>query len=306
MKRDPSHTARPLWAILLLLGFPLLFGAAIAPWVYQALQALGEVTDALPKLTESRFEKVASRCVMLTAALILYPVIRMTGLLPELRRGLTPSPDRYRDFRQAFLLGAVSMALLYLAGWALGAYGPHPKAPTGMMLPAALAGFFIGALFIGIFEEIFFRGLIFGTLRTRLHGAIALLGSSAFFSVIHFFRPRFPEAVTETSWRTGFELIPHLFARFNPERDVVFAATLFLMGVTLCRFYTRTANLYFIMGLHGGWVLAMLTGANLLRRNPEAWPTLFGHGDLVSKSPLALLVMALFLAASLIPARKSA
>jgi len=300
----PAKPPRPLLAIVLLFTVPILLGVMISPFVFNFFRDLGETTDAYSKLTDARFERVTTRCVMIVAALILYPVIRMTGLLPQVKSGLTGSPDRYRDLGISILVGAVSMSLLFLAGWYFDAFAISPKLNGFGAFIKKFSGFLVGAAFIGLFEEIFFRGFVFGSLRIRLGFPVALVVSSIIFSGIHFFRPLYPVEIIEAEWSSGFALIPHMFARFVWPNDTLFAATLFVMGLTLATYYHKRGNLYFIMGLHGGWVLAMQTGAYLFNRNRDTLPLLYGSSDFASKGVLALVVVCLFyVSALLIPSR---
>ena len=307
---NPDHaltaTDRPLLAVFLLLILPLLIGTTIAPYVFNGMRALAEHTDLFPKLLNSRFEKVASRCVMVVAALILYPVLRLTGLLPEIRRGLTRSRDGYRDLGWGVAIGCLSIIALYAFGWLVGAYVISPKYHGLADLAGRFAVSILGAVIIGFFEETFFRGFIFGALRVRLGFFTALLFSSLFFSAIHFFRPLYPEMIEHAAWNSGYALIPHLFDKFVWPRDLSFALTLFIIGLTLATFYHKRGNLYLIIGLHGGWVLAMQTGARVFDRQREVLPLWFGHGDLVSKGLLAVAVISVFLIAAILHQPKTA
>jgi len=301
---NSSPNARPLLAILLLFTVPFIVGAAIAPYIFNGLQALGEMTDALPKLTDSRFERVASRCVTLTALCILYPVMKMTGLLPQIRSSLRGSRERYRELGISILVGCLSIIILYGIGYHLNAYIISPRFGGLGSLAVKFAEYLVGAVFIGLFEEVFFRGFIFGGLRSRLGFLTSLIISSVFFSGIHFFRPLYPLVIEHASWNTGFAIMPYMFEKFSPERDTVFAITLLVIGLTLATFYEKRGSLYFIAGLHGGWVLAMRTGSYIFKRNPDVLPGMFGQGDLISKGYLALIVVSLFFAAALLEKRR--
>ena len=82
----------------------------------------------------------------------------------------------------------------------------------------------------------------------------------------------------------------------------------FFMGLALCVLYHRRGDLYLCIGLHAGWVWAMRVGELLMDRNHAVLPTLFGRGDLVGRSPIAMLLILLFLAAAFFvrPARPAA
>jgi len=299
-QRDSNSRARPLLAVFLLLTVPLIVGAALAPYAFNGLRTLGEASDILPKLTTARFEKVASRCVMIITLLMLYPMMKMTGLLPEVRRGLAGSRERYRDLGIGVVTGCTSIIVIYLIGWMQNAYVISPEFTGLVNLAGLFALSILAALIIGFFEETFFRGFIFGAVRIRLGFVTALIFSSVFFSGIHFFRPLYPEIITHASWNTGFAIIPHMFDKFEWPRDVYFALTLFIIGLTLATFYHKRGNLYLVIGLHGGWVLAQQTGSHVFDRQSNILPLFFGHDDLVSKGIMGVIAIMFFLAAAIL------
>lgn len=301
---NTHRTPRPILALVILLTVPILLGATIAPYAFNGLQALGEHTDALGKLTDARFERVTSRIVMILTALILVPVIRLTGLWPAVRAGLTGSPERWRALATSLALGLASMAAVFAFGWINDAFVVSPKFTGWLPFTGYFLAFLAGAAFIGLFEEVFFRGIFFGALRTQLAFPVAAFLSSVFFSAIHFFRPLYPTVIEHAAWYTGFAIIPHMFDRFVFEHDVWFALTLFMMGLTLSLHYERRGHLYTIIGLHAGWVLAMRTGAQLFDRNHEVFPVFIGRSDTLTKGLLALAVITLFFIAECLRARR--
>lgn len=295
-----SPRARPLLAVALMFTIPILLSALLTPHIFNGLRLLGEHTDALPKLTEARFERVASRCAMIVAALILYPIIKMTGLLPRIREGLRGSRERRRELAGSVAIGCGSIAVLYAIGYALNAYTFEAGATAAGPLVMKFLEYLIGSVIIGFFEEVFFRAFVFDGLRHRLGFVAALVTSSVIFSSIHFFRPLYPTVIEHASWSTGFSILPYMFNRFNPDRDMVFAITLFVIGLTLGTYYHKRGSLYFIAGLHGGWVLAMRMAGHLFDRNWEVYPRLFGASDIISKGWIALVVVSMFLIAALL------
>lgn len=284
--------SHPLLAVVLFFTVPLIIGAAIAPYVFNWLHGLE--TDAIPKLTGAKFERVANRCVMIVAALMLYPVIKMTGQLPHVKQGLRASASRFRELRSSVIVGCLSMVVLYGAGKILGAYEFGTKYHGAFPFLLTFISFLTGSVFIGIFEEIFFRGIIFGALRSQLGFIRALITSSVLFSAIHFMRPKYPVLIEHADWNTGFAILPYMFEKFAWPQDLLFAATLFVMGLALATFYEKRGSLYYIIGLHGGWVLAMQTGSYLFDRNRDVMVSLFGTSDLISKGWLALAVVTIF------------
>ena len=285
----------PLLAVATMFTVPLLLGCLLAPWIYQWV----------PGLAGERFERVASRTVQVLALLLVWPCMRWSGASTEISRGLAWSRERWSRFRSGFVLAAASIALYYGSGFALGAYTPEFEHYT-RLLPLVLLGFLSTAFFVGWLEEIFFRIFLQGSLRTRWPVWAAALLTSVVFSALHFFRPRMNPPITDPDWSSGFALLPHLFAIFNPERDWYFAGTLFLMSLALALYYEREGHLYHVAGLHMGWVLMLQTGDYVLDRVPGRFDALFGQGDLISRAPIAIPVIALFVfyAARLLPSER--
>ncbi len=311
-----DHTAtqatggRPVTSLIGLLLIPLFIGLLIAPHVYNAMWTAGRDSAfgaSYPGLAEfcreAELEKVANRCVSLVALVLLVPMIRRSGLGPRIRDALRLRDGRWRDLVRACAMGAVSMAALYVAGLSLGYYKPPSDSVAGTEFLAKFLPFLSGAVFVGVFEEIFFRGFVYGALRSRLSLWPSVLLSSAFFGIIHFFRPKPPLPVEHATWTSAFELLPHLLGRFSLAADWPFLTTLFVMGITLSILYERRQHLWYAIGLHGGWVFAMQMGKHMLamnRENPSWW---FGNSDIIAKGPIAIVVILCFLFWSLTVSR---
>jgi uncharacterized protein len=282
---------RPYLAIALLLVVPVVLGCLVSPWVYAALPALNDRFFHSESLADPSFERVTSRCVSVAALLLLVPVIRLASLGGHLGRSLAFSRERTLDLARAWALGCLSMAALYAAGWLAGAYAISPKVAGPGPAAGQMLSFCAGALFVGVFEETFFRGFLFGALRTRAGFWTAAAATSAFFSSLHFMRPDAPVTIVDPSWLSGFHLLPHLFAKFKFVKDWPFMTTLFFMSIALCGFVERKGSLHFAIGLHGSWVWVMQCAGFLLDRNRGFLDPLFGRSDFLSKGALALLVI---------------
>jgi len=286
--------AHPLRAVLLMLVGPLAIGCLLAPWIHEGLLALVDRWPALHELGDGRFERTASRVVQIVALLLVWPCMRWSGTTDRLGPALRWSRPRARAFLAWAALGIASMAILYALGCARGLHFVDPKrAGLGDFLGMPLY-FILGALLVGVLEEIFFRGFLFGSVSTRLPAFAAALFSSVVFSALHFMRPRLPVPIEDLTWSSGYALVPHLFSIFRPDQDWPFAVTLFFMGLALCGFFRRSGHLYGIAGLHTGWVWVLQTSDYILDRSkvlPNIW---FGPGDLISRGYLAAAVAALF------------
>jgi hypothetical protein len=145
---------------------------------------------------------------------------------------------------------------------------------VGKLLGAAGAAIAVTAV-----EELLFRGALFGALRKALHWMVALVLSSMFFAIMHYFESaQDPETVT---WLSGLQLLPSLFRNLG-DPHVIFPGflNLTLVGMLLAWAYQRTGNLYFPIGLHIGWVFWMQTYGNFTRFAPGADRLLWGSGRL--------------------------
>lgn len=295
-----SGHARPVAALALALAVPLLLGCLLAPHVFSALSRM-QAQGALPAWLgdDLRFERVASRCVTIVAALLLFPAIKLSGLGARIAVQLTLRPSRWTALARSVVIGCASMGIIYVGGWIVGAYRLGNETGDLVTEMGTIVLFLLSAVVVGVFEETFFRGFIFGSLRQCAGFWPAALLAGAFFSSLHFFRPDMPGVVTEVTWRSGFDLLPYLFARFNLAADWASVLTLFVMGVTLCLYYEKQGHLYYVIGLHGGWVWAMRLGGHYLDRNKDVLASLFSRSDVVARSPLALVVILAFFIAAL-------
>jgi membrane protease YdiL (CAAX protease family) len=285
----PSRAPRPIASLLALLLLPLTLGLYAAPHVYNVLRVLVKYHPGFRSLHPLEFEKVTNRCVLVFALLLLIPLVRRSGLASGLAQALRPA-GRSAALAGSFLAGLLSMGALYAVGLAIGGYKLDLESDiTAGFVLATLAG----ALFIGVFEELFFRGFVFGALNSRGRFWPAAIAASAFFAVIHFVQPA-AIRMRWADWQDGAALLGRAFDSFEAARDWPYACTLFLMGLTLCVLYARQGHLLWCVGLHAGWVLAMQVGNELFDRDFDRYVWLFTQSGYVGKGLIALPVMLAF------------
>lgn len=296
---------RALLLVALFGAWSLVVGGLLAPPLFNLIVRLGRTVPALEILRDIEFERIAYRMVMLAALAGLYPLARAAGMADWARLGLTKDAAWLRPWGRGMLLGAGSMLVLFGAGWALRAYW---LAEADLASVAGLAlGTLAGALLVGVFEETLFRGLLFGILRRGLGFWGGAVLASVIFSALHFAPPSPLRGVVYGHWYSGFSMAPYLFGSFGFNyHSYPFCLTLFAMGLALCVFYGRYGSLYFVMGLHSGWVWIIAVGSEVFERNIQRLPFLFGKSEVVSKSWIALFTIALFLlwGLALRPARR--
>lgn len=295
---DKAPDFKLLVQIVFLFVFSVMAGGLLAPPLYNGLLLLGRLIPALSVLREIEFEKLAARCVLLSVLGGAFLMMRCAGLNTLKKQGFERGVRWQAMLAGGFLLGMVSMALLLLAAGLTGAYLPDPRIQWNIVFWLKMLGNLTGALLIGYIEEWLFRGVVFGTLRKACGVAVAVVTAGLFFSLVHFARPENPFGIVHASWDSTFRLLPYLFTvddiRWSYEGFKM--PTLFFMGVSLCFFYARFKNLYFVIGLHAGWVWIMRFGDEFFDdRNQAVLTYFFGPTPGIAKSGAAL-VMSIFFA----------
>jgi membrane protease YdiL (CAAX protease family) len=297
-KAEPPASGRLLLWIVGLFAASLLIGALLAAPVFNVVLWLGRNFQSLESLRDVEFERVASRCVLIVLLLSFVPVLKRAGMRGWSDIGFPAYGSWWKPTGLGLLIGSAATALLFLGGWALGAYGIRDIAEHGAIGKSLV--YFFGALLVGFIEEGLFRGALFGALRRSIGFWGGAVIASVVFSAVHFAKPRPPISAVYGHWYSGFDLIPHMFNTVDlGPQSFPLALTLFFLGVVLCAFYQRFGSLYFSIGLHAGLVWLMRIGGYFLERIEARMPWLFGDGDVVSKSYSALFVVGAFMVVSL-------
>ena len=301
-----ADRARPLASLVLLSIIPMIAGALLAPQIYNLLAWLGQHVDLGPHLTNPKFKRVLSRCVLIVAVLLFYPAIRLSGITSFRDLGWSRDPHRWRAIAAWYLAGAALMAAIYAGCDFAGALQFQPRSTDLGYTLATWGALFVGSLFIGIFEETFFRGYVFGVFRPRLNFWAAAVVASAIFAVVHLARPAAPEGLDPTHWLAGIRMLPHITDGVEARYLAPSMANLFLMGILFCILYVRAGNIYPAIGLHGGWVFAMGLGTYLFDRNGDRMGAWLGSSETIAMTWLGTAVVAACIVAALvIPIRKA-
>jgi uncharacterized protein len=198
-----------------------------------------------------------------------------------------------------FLVGLISLAVVALVALLSGAWKirfamfsfQDLKAPAA--LGRALLGAALSGLVVAVLEETLFRGAIMGALRRRHSATTAVVLSSAIYAWLHFFQT--PAPPTTVHWFSGLALLPQMMRGFIDWQTLVPGFfNLTLVGIILGWAYERTGNLYFSIGVHGGWVFWLKSWGEVARVQPGANRWLWGSHKLID-GWLALVVLGLVL-----------
>ncbi len=258
--------------ILVYLVAVLAAGGAVAPWVFWLGQALAaaDVTDWLAKFP---FHRVLSRCVQVSALVLLWPALRWIGLRRISDLGLERNPSAGRDVIAGLLLSVGVVALLAFLYVFAGLFTLRPDPEW-----SKLGRIVLTAVAVGGIEEFVFRGVILGLCLWSLRPTAAIAVSTLLFAVLHFLKPGRSalQAGEVHAWSGWTELLN--FAAAWPDTPVLLAglASLLLAGWILGAAAVRTRSLWLPIGLHAGWVFAQQTSQVLLQPAPEEisalWP----------------------------------
>ena len=232
-----------------------------------------------------RFEKIFDRLIMVLAVLAAFIFVMRRS-----RMNVVMSRETWReygfdfsvDWRRLFTVGAMTGVLMVLILSLLEvAVGPrYWRQP--LMISDIIERFFKGILSgmtVGIVEEFFFRGFIFGYLRRKMRLIWAVALASVFYSLTHFldngqiFIPAYPTikdaarllfGYLEPVTRRPLVILPEFFG-------------LFLFGVALSIAYIRTKSLFFSIGLHAGTIFLIKFQYSFIRPGSEFFDPWFGN-----------------------------
>ena len=249
MRQSPVRlrTAR---VILIYAVAVILVGAFLAPWAFTEVHAHWPLIP---------FRRVFDRVLLIIALLGLVPMLWAVGIKSAGDLGYIRRVAWGWHVLGGFASGVVSLGLCAVflrqfTGW---------KTNYAANLASAVA--------VGVIEETFFRGGIFGAFRRNWSLGLAVTVSSVIYAVLHFCKPTEPLAV---NWLTGFTHLGLICQNFGAQVNWIGLVTLFLAGAVLALVFEWTKALYFSMGLHAGWVFMLKTVGSQLRDQALVWPVL--------------------------------
>ena len=227
-------------------------GATIAPCLFWAGQFASHL-KYLGFLANTDFQRFFNRSVLLSAFLLLIPLVRWVGLDRLHNLGLRKNPRRIRHLLGGFLISASTISAL--GGCLLGFDICELKSPFPWnLLPSIL----LTAVSVAIIEEALFRGAILGLVRQTVSTAPAAFFVSALFSIVHFLNPA-REQIAVVHWYSGFELLPHAFWKFSDPLTVLGGfITIGILGLILAHATIRTGSLWLGIGIHSGLIFAKM------------------------------------------------
>ncbi len=259
---------RPLRALIIYLIAVFIGGALLAPPLYWLAQSFAQ---GIPSIANAPFPRYVNRALLGIALIGLWPLLKSLGLTSLADVGLVKPRGQMKKLGGGFLLGFVSLAIIAGLAFACHARELNPKWSHAQivhkLLNAAEA-----AVIVATLEEVLFRGAVFGALRRAFHWGVALIISSMFYAIVHYFETA--KTMGTVTWHSGLQLLPLMLSNMGNFQAVIPGFfNLTLAGILLGWAYQRTGNLYFSIGLHMAWVFWEKAYAvvSCLRPGADAW-----------------------------------
>jgi len=273
---------RPLRALVIYIVAVFIGGALLAPPLYWLVQS---ILHAFPKLADFKFvshiaaapfHRYVNRALIGVALVGLWPLVKNLGFASAPEIGLVKPRGQMKRLGAGFLLGLISLAIIGGLAFALHARQLNPKL-TGANLAHNLMSAIGTAIIVAVLEEILFRGALFGALRKAFHWIFALVISSMLYAILHYFESA--DIAGPVTWLSGLQLLPLMLQNLgNLHAAIPGFFNLTLAGMLLGWAYQRTGNLYFSIGLHGGWIFWIKAYDATTRLAPGANAWWWGSG----------------------------
>lgn len=204
-------------------------------------------------------QRVMGRLAQLFILLGLWPFLKWCHLDRPAALGFgIPRRAFVRSIILGWALGVLILLLLIAALLVLGIRVPDmPEQHWLLVLLQKSAGVLISGLLIGLLEETFFRGALFGAIRQRDGLRSAVVWSALLYALLHFMKPHaLPEGVV-FDWSGTWSMFIHVFTGVVQWRHLSSIVALFMVGVFLALVRQRTGHIGWDIGLHAGWVFVI-------------------------------------------------
>jgi membrane protease YdiL (CAAX protease family) len=156
------------------------------------------------------------------------------------------------------------------------------RVPNHDLTPLVLAGLagqgLLTGVAVGLIEETFFRGVLYGGIRRESGAWVATLVSSALYAASHFLGGSLRIPGSEVTFFSGLLVVGDTFAQFNHVLGLVDSSlALGALGIFLCLIRTRTGAIAGGAGFHAGAVCAITVLRGCSQIDPGShWAWLVG------------------------------
>jgi membrane protease YdiL (CAAX protease family) len=264
---------RPVRALLIYILAVFIGGALLAPPLYWLAQSFAHT---FPKLATAPFYHYVHRAILGIALIGLWPLAKSLELKSPKDIGIVRPRGQWKKLGAGFLLGFGSLAIVAIIAFACHARQMNPKLLNNQIAPKLLSAA-ATAVLVAIFEELLFRGALFGALRKVFHWTFAMVISSVIYASLHYFESGKTDGTV--TWLSGLQLLPLMFQNLGNLHTIIPGVlNLTLAGMLLAWAYQKTGNLYFSIGLHMGWIFWVKAYTTLTALVPNADKWSWGSG----------------------------
>jgi hypothetical protein len=224
-------------------------------------------------------ERVMGRLAQVFVLLGLWPFLKGMGLADRRSLGYGVSRPRFLSaLGLGWVLGVLILLALALALFELRIRVPDPGSLSGSLVAQKVLQALVGGLLVGVLEETFFRGALYGAIRRRDGVFPALVWSALLYAVLHMMKPGDLPAGVPFDASGAQTMVAGVFLDVFQWRNLDSLAALFAVGVFLGLVRERTGHIGWCIGLHAGWVLVIQATRALTDGNPDS-PLAFLIGD---------------------------
>src|SRR6266481_8403759 len=262
----------------------VIVGAVLAPLLFWSAQSLA-AHGIFSSLARYDFETFFHRAILIAAALLLWPFLRVSHVRGMADLGLVPDPRWGRDLCAGVVLSAVP---LLCCGALLIAF--HVYSFRHIFAWSRFGKLFLASITVPFIEEWFFRGIILGVLLRTGRKYMPIVVVSALFAAVHFLKA--PERTSAiVTWSSGLNSIANSLGRISDPMMLASAfVTLFVIGCILADARVLTRSLWLSIGLHAGWIFGGGAFSLLVRRQMVVLPWL-GNNLLIGIIPLGVAAL---------------
>lgn len=265
----------------------ILLACLLSPPLYWAGSALAE-NGVIPFLKGFPFHRYFSRCIQISALLMLWPAFRWIGIRRLDELGITKNPRWRRDLLSGLGLALIPVIALGAGYLAADVYDFRKSLSVGGIFRILGTA---GA--VAVLEEFLFRGVLLGLCLRSMRPAAAVLVSSLVFAIVHFMRVAKAAAEPAVGWLSGFQQLPQVFSSAPPWPLLGWGfLSLMLAGILLAVATLRTRSLFLAIGLHAGWIFGQQSlqwMAKFRIKPPEAFLPWIGPNVVSGAVPTGLI-----------------
>jgi membrane protease YdiL (CAAX protease family) len=244
--------------LLIFMLLILALTCVVSPWLAVGADWLATQGSLWP-VERYAFSRIFNRTFMISGIVLFFVCRRFLKIESFFQLGLVAPRKGSRDLAVGWTLAIASMVVLAAVMSFTDIFTPYFRLSLSESL-SQCAKAVLAAIFVGFFEEIFFRGILFKGLLEDGKRIRAYAMANLFYSALHFVKPGEPYVLEHLHPLAGFR---HLFSTFAPFFDPASilpgVVGLFLIGVVLSYAVARTGTLYLSIGLHAGWVFSLKT-----------------------------------------------